>query len=222
MCSAGRRGRRSVRSARWVATALAVAVVSGCSLMSSKDPETSIRIDMVAVLPVREAPDRSVDADRPAMDSHAGRAVTAQIYGFLAEQTRYRFVPDLTVDAVVAGRRGGDQVELARSVAAELGADAVIFGTVYRFQDRVGPRYAASQPASVSFDLGLYLVATDDVVWRGQFDETQEALSSNLLNFWMFWRAGPHWFSSRELARLGVESLLERVPETVPVLPPEF
>lgn len=198
------------------------ALASGCSMMSSNDPENSIRIDMVAVLPIVEVPGRSDDPERPILDSHAGRAVTAQIYGFLAEQTLYRFVPDLTVDAVVGGRGRGDQVELARSVASEVGADAVIFGKVYRFQDRVGPRYAASQAASVSFDLGLYLVATDDVVWRGQFDETQVALSSNLLNFWMFWRAGPHWFSSRELARLGVESLLEQVPNTVPVLPPEF
>lgn len=199
--------------------AVALASLSGCSLLPKSAPEDSIRIDLVAVLPIHEAPGKGLEDDRPVLETHAGRAVTAQIYGVLAVQTLYRFVPDLTVDAIVEGLDRSDQVKLARQVAAEVGADAVLFGTVYRFQERVGTPYAASRPASVSFDLGLYLAQTDEVVWRGQFDKTQEALSSNLLNAWMFWRAGPHWFSVRELTRLGVERLLQEIPETVPVVP---
>jgi hypothetical protein len=202
--------------------ALTLAVVSGCSLLSTSEPEDSIRIDLVAVLPVREAPGKGLEDDRPVLETHAGRAVTAQIYRFLAEQTLYRFVPDLTIEAIVEYLDRSDQLEMAREVAAEVGADAVLFGTVYRFQERVGTPYAATRPASVSFDLGLYLVKTDEIVWRGQFDKTQEALSSNLLNAWMFWRAGPHWFSVRELTRLGVERLLQEIPETVPVVPADL
>lgn len=188
-------------------------------MFGGADPEGSVRIDLVAVMPIREAPGEPREGERPSLETHAGRAVTAQIYGILAEQTRYRFAPDLTVDDLVYAMEWRDPIEMARQVAAEIEADAVIFGTVYRFQERVGTRFAATRPASVSFDLGLYLVARDEVVWRGQFDETQEALSSNLLNAWMFWRAGPHWFSARELSRLGVESLLAEIPETVAVTP---
>ncbi len=214
-------GRKQRRRASWVVVLVAVFGVfaSGCATLWGGGAEDNARIDLIAVLPVREVPGRVGADDRPTLESHAGRAVTAQMYGFLAEQTRYRFVPDLTVDAIVARLDRGDIVDVARKVAAEVQADAVLFGKVYRFQERVGPRYAASRPASVSFDLGMYAVASDEVVWEGQFDETQEALSSNLMNVWMFWRAGPHWFSVRELSRLGVESLLEDLPETIEVTP---
>ena len=106
-----------------------------------------------------------------------------------------------------------DALAAARALARESGADGVLFGTVYRFQERIGPRYAASQPASVSFDLALYSVVADEVVWKGQFDETQQPLSSNLFNAWMFWRAGPYWFSVRELSGLGVEKLMKTLPK---------
>ncbi len=218
---AARLGSRQVRWASWVGVlaALTVGFSSGCATLLGGGAKENVRIDLIAVLPVREVLGRVGADERPTIESHAGRAVTAQVYGFLSEQTRYRFVPDLTVDAIVERLDRGDLVDVARKVAAEVQADAVLFGNVYRFQERVGPRYAASRPASVSFDLGLYVVAADKVVWEGTFDETQEALSSNLLNVWMFWRAGPHWFSVRELTRLGVVSLLEDLPDTVAVAP---
>lgn len=202
--------------ARAVATVLLVWVCgTGCSLFSRGDAETvGPKIDLIAVLPIREAPVQvRDDGGRPVMETHAGRAITGQIYGFLALQTRYRFVPDLTIEGLAWRIDRTDPIAAARVVADETGADAVLFGTVYRFQERVGTRFAAPQPASVSFDLALYSVAAGEVVWKGQFDETQEALTSNLLNAWMFWRAGPHWFSARELAGLGIEKLLATLPK---------
>jgi hypothetical protein len=184
--------------------------------LRSGGPEETQRIDLVAVIPIREVPGRAEARDKASgrriLEDHAGRAVTAQVYGYLAEQTRYRFVPDLSVDAFLEELDYRDPALAAPHVVDEFDADAALFGTVYRFQDRVGTRYAASQPASVSFELALYSRAAGEVVWRGQFDETQEALSSNFLNAWMFWRAGPHWFSARELAGLGVEKLLRGIP----------
>jgi hypothetical protein len=205
--------------AAWLALAVVAACAGGCGTVGwgtfgfGGGDGTERSIDLIAVAPIREAPPQLAEGERLVLETHAGRAITGQIYGFLAEQTRYRFVPDLSVDAAMARIRSRDQIETARELAVETGADAVLFGTVYRFQERVGPRYAASHPASVSFDLALYSVAAGEVVWKEQFDETQEALSTNLLNAWMFWRAGPHWFTVRELSGLGVEKLLETLPE---------
>jgi len=198
---------------RVLAVTAALAVAGGCSTFKlGCDDSPTAAVELIAVYPIREVPSaEDGTAERPILDTHAGRAVTAQIYGWLSEQVRYRFVPDLTVEEFVDEISAPDPVEAARQLARASGAGAVLFGAVYRFQDRVGTRYAASQPASVSFDLALYTTAADAVVWTGQFDRTQRALSSNFLDIWMFWRAGPHWFSSRELARLGVEKLLAEI-----------
>ncbi len=215
---------------RAIAILVAGAIITGCGqyvktpgwLVPGGDDKPQI-VDLVAVMPIREVPGRAeakIDGRR-VLDEGAGRAVTAQVYGRLTEQTRYRFVPDLSVDAYLEGRDYRDPESVAPDVAEEFGADAVLFGTVYRFQDRVGTRFAASEPASVSFELALYLVATKGVVWRGEFDETQQALSTNFFDAWMFWRAGPHWLSSRELAGLGVEKLLESIPRGEALLPIE-
>jgi len=203
----------------WLVFAVFAACCGGCGTTSWDPrhwggPDTTVpRVDLIAVSPIREAPPQLEKGERPVLETHAGRAITGQIYGFLAGQTRYRFVPDLTVEATVARIATGDAIEAAKALAAETGADSVLFGTVYRFQERVGTRFAATQPASVSFDLALYSVPAGEVIWKGQFDETQEALSSNLLNAWMFWRAGPQWFSVRDLAGLGVERLLRTLPK---------
>ena len=182
--------------------------VSACSLLPGGKADSSIRaVQTIAVLPLRESPRGELPDGGSVLDAHAGKALTAQIYGLLAEQTRFRFVPDLSMESYLADVPSRD-IEGARALAQAAQADGVLFGTVYRFRDRVGPRYAASTPASVSFDLALYSAVADEVVWRGAFDETQQPLSENVLKAWMFWRGGPHWLTSRELARLGLERLL--------------
>jgi hypothetical protein len=175
---------------------------------------------LLAVLPVEPAPAPATGTGPPpAQPSAEGAlAVTAQIYRVLAAQTEFRFVPDLTVADIVetpAVRRANGLIDRAVSVGKEVGADGVIVGQLYRYQRRVGTEYGASQPASVWFELQLVAVSSGDVVWHGEFDHTQEPLSSNLLNWWMFWRAGPRWLSAGELAGLGVDELLPKMTASV-------
>jgi hypothetical protein len=196
---------------------LGLALLFGCS---ARQPQADLpAIDLLAVLPIERAAAASADGEGDqALPENAGLAVTAQIYRFLAQRPDFRFVADLAVqDAARSATVSGAADLTARAVALgkEVSADAVIFGTVSRFRERVGTELGATGPASVSFDLGLVDVASGKVLWQGRFSKTQEPLSSNLFNFWMFWRAGPHWFSARELAGLGVEDLLEEMTETV-------
>ena len=133
----------------------------------------------------------------------------------LADQTEFRFVPDLTVadtvdDAGACAAPAACPSAPWRS-ARQVGADGVIFGRVFRFQKRVGTavRRQPSRPRCRSSS-AWSRSSTGEVVWQGEFDETQEPLTSNLLNWWMFWSAGPRWFSAGELAGLGVEQLFGR------------
>jgi DNA-binding IclR family transcriptional regulator len=118
-------------------------------------------------------------------------------------------VPDLTVTQALAHMKGeGDLASRAQALGKEVGADAVLFGTVSRYVERVGGEYGAQHPAAVAFTLQLVSVASGKILWSGSFDRTQQALATNLFNWWQFWRAGPRWFTAQEFTRLGVERVL--------------
>ncbi|MCX8071189.1 MAG: penicillin-binding protein activator LpoB [Candidatus Binatia bacterium] len=162
-------------------------------------------VELIAVLPLERA-----EADHVRLPEGAEQTVTAQIYAVLAENPRFRFVPDL---AVIEALRKVDRKlpveQRAVALGRAVGADAVLYGTVERFVEREGGPYGAKKPASVSFGLALVSVKSGQVLWQSRFDQTQQPLTANLFNWWMFWRAGPRWFSAEELARLGAERLLD-------------
>lgn len=140
----------------------------------------------------------------------AERVVTAQVYEVLSASPRWRFVPDLTVRPALNGLKSdGDLASRARALGKAVNADAVLCGTVSRYIERVGTEYGAKQPAAVGITLQLVSAQSGDVLWKNSFDQRQQALSSNLFNWWQFWRGGPRWFSAQEFAHLGVEHLLD-------------
>jgi len=190
---------------------LGLVAIAGCSLLQ-RSPPIDERINLIAVMPIEreEAVDAPTVQERPRLKAGAQRVVTAQVYSVLASSSKWRFVPDLTVTQALAkiDSKGGLESR-ARDLGKVVGADAVLYGTVSRYKDRVGGEYGASEPASVSFTLSLVSVATGKVLWTRSFDETQQSLSSNLFNWWQFWRGGPRWFTAEQFTHLGVERLLD-------------
>lgn len=185
------------------AVLLAQVAGGGCALRRGGKAER--RIALLAVLPLEPAPEAT------SVSREQARAVTAQIYGVLAQRPELRFVPDLTVEQALRDpevESAAGLVPRAAALGRKVGADAVLFGTVSRFRERVGGSLGAKSPASVAFELRLLDMASGEVIWRGEFDRTQQPLSANLLNFWMFWRGGARWWTASELSRLGVEELL--------------
>jgi hypothetical protein len=159
---------------------------------------------------------RGEESPTPLLAPDAEAVVTAQIYGVMANDARWRLVPDL--DVAEAMRRistAGTLASRAQALGKETRADAVLTGRVSRFQERVGTQFGSRHPASVAFQLELVQSADGEVLWSGAFDQTQQPLSSNLFDFWMFWREGPRWFTAAELARLGVERLVEDMARAV-------
>ncbi len=185
------------------------------------EPEEALeRTHLIAVLPIEPAPPppQKGASGGPAPAADAGVSVTAQVYRMLAEQTDFRVVPDLTVEDEMTTpevRAATDLLGRAVALGKQVGADAVIFGRVFRFQKRVGTDYGVTQPASVWFELAVVDVASGDTIWRDEFDQTQQPLSSNLLNWWMFWRSGPRWMSAGELAGVGVERMFGHITAAI-------
>ena len=199
-----------------LAASLAVAFVA-CGLIRKRDNEPVPEVKLVAVLPLDrdEGTESTLSGEKTArmpLPTDAEKVVTAQVYGVLAESPRWRFVPDLTVEQKLSGIAGtGSTEERARKLAEVLHAEGAFYGTVSRFREREGSEYGSRQPASVAFRLALYSTESGRTVWHGEFDQTQEPLTSNLLNWWQFWRAGPRWFTAAELSRLGVEKLVSEL-----------
>jgi hypothetical protein len=197
---------------------LACVLMSGCSLFRPKPPIDEV-VSQVAVLPfTRGGPvDGGQATGLDAVPAAASRVVTAQVYDVLAGAPVWRFVPDLTVaQALTTLDTRAPVATQAAALGKAVGATAVLCGTVTRYRQREGSAYGVTRPASVAFDMQLVSVASGKVLWTGRFDETQEPLASNLLDWWQFWEVGPRWMTAEELTHLGVERLLDDLDDIIP------
>ncbi len=100
----------------------------------------------------------------------------------------------------------------AIQLGKELGVDFIFVGYLFRFEERIGSRIGADKPASVSFDVHLLRVKDGKRVWDGKFDETQQALSENLLKIGSFVRRKASWLTAEELSSVGMDEMLKRLP----------
>ncbi len=106
---------------------------------------------------------------------------------------------------------GISAIDMLKKAGKSFSADAVLFGYIYRWRERVGTEYGIETPASVAFDLSLLSTDNGSVLWRGIFNKTQVSLSENLLDFSTFIKSKGKWLTSRELAQIGLERLIKEL-----------
>jgi hypothetical protein len=94
----------------------------------------------------------------------------------------------------------------------KLEANFIFIGYVFRFEERIGSPLGVERPASVSFDLHLFRLRDEKMVWLGKFDETQRPLSENLLKMGSFIRRKGSWLTAAELASVGMDEMLGKLP----------
>jgi len=94
----------------------------------------------------------------------------------------------------------------------KLEADFIFIGYVFRFEERMGSSLGVERPASVSFDLHLFRLSDEKMVWMGKFDETQRPLSENLFKIGSFIRRKGSWLTAAELASVGMDEMLGKLP----------
>jgi len=118
-------------------------------------------------------------------------------------------------DAFLKADKGQFELRPLRSaiqLGRELNADFIFIGYLFRFEERIGSRIGVDKPASVGFDVHLLRVKDGKRVWDGKFDETQQALSANLLKIGSFVRRGAAWLKAEELSSVGMDEMLKRLP----------
>jgi len=144
--------------------------------------------------------------------------MTEQLVKLLMSEKVFRFVfPDQADEMLThlqADKNGVVRMtELVETTGGTNGVDAILMGYIFYFRERVGTSYSVESPASVSFSLFLVRVKDGQLVWRGIFEETQQALSENILKIGAFIKRKARWITARELAAEGLENLISTFPE---------
>ncbi len=134
----------------------------------------------------------------------------------LKDRSGFSYTSPLTTGRILGRVRRSDLKDFVRrdflKVGREVGADAVLVGFVYRWQERVGAGYGVNSPASVGFDALLLRTTDGSILWSGRFEQTQQALSENLLQIDLYAAQGVRWVTARELADFGLNRMISSFP----------
>ena len=101
--------------------------------------------------------------------------------------------------------------EVAVKVGKDLGAQAVIVGTIFAYTEREGGELGVSSPASVAFGVDLVNTATGEKIWENYFAETQKPLFENVAEVGKFFKRKGRWVSVDELAKEGVIEIVDNL-----------
>ncbi len=144
--------------------------------------------------------------------------LTEWLFNGLKDREGFQFIPPSQAEGVVSGLMlnntfARSEKDMIIETGRKLDADAVIYGYVYRYTERVGTKYSVESPASVAFDIHLIHVVDGRLLWNGHFDETQQPLSENLLKLGSFIKRKGQWISAHEMATTGIEDILKTFPK---------
>jgi hypothetical protein len=152
-----------------------------------------------------------------AIEGDPTEILTRMAWDLLTEQEKeYEFISPGQVEGVyqsfLAKKITADPLPMIRAIGQALQADGVLFGEVFRYEERRGTAYAADRPASVTLDLHLLRVSDGTLVWKAQWSETQQALSENLFQLGEVARRGLRWMTAEQLARNGLKNMIKDFP----------
>jgi hypothetical protein len=99
-----------------------------------------------------------------------------------------------------------------KKVGAELQADVIAVGYIYRYTERVGYDFSAERPASVAFEIHLLNVKDGSTIWHGVFDKTQKSLMENVYQAPSFFKGGGKWLTASQLAKQGIDEIFKTFP----------
>ena len=142
--------------------------------------------------------------------------MTAKLYEGVQKKGGYELVSPRQAKGVYSSLMSSDadrsQFEVFQKMGQAFSADALLVGNLYRWRERVGSDRGVDVPASVAFEISLIRPEDGAVLWRERFDKTQKSLSENLLEWNTFVRGRGRWMTAEELAELGLEDMLSRMP----------
>lgn len=206
---------------------LIIPPLTGCGMFGSgsKDIRPLPDIRHIAILPVDRASARAGGTERPTCNisdsvidtniipPEPAEMLTGMLFDQYRGDPRFLIVPEGKcmgfLNNFLASNVSQSQVSIIRSFGKQLEVDAVLYGKIYRYKERIGNNYSVKRPASVGFDLNLIRTRDGALLWRYNFDKTQQALTDNLFDIGFYHSQGMRWLTADELARYGMEKALK-------------
>ncbi len=214
----------------WVLSLLGLLCACQSPVYVSEAPSEQVKFKKILVLPFNDVTMMSGNAE-DARCPVCGRVfiageVTAGAANFLTDHTISQLEHHTDYQLAVEPGKTGSLTALRSAVQTtattqkalvdkgrEYDADVVLVGFVYRFKERVGKGYGVETPASVAFEMHLIRVADGRTIWSANFAETQKSLGDDLFQLGSFLNRGGRWLTAEELARSGLEKILEKFPQ---------
>jgi len=145
-------------------------------------------------------------------------AMSASLFNCLEKNQKYALVPPGQAKGVYSTILSQNITigikDMLQNIGKSFSSDAVLFGYIYRWTERVGTAYGIESPASVAFDLHLVSTDTGSILWKDSFKKTQLALSENLLDLSTFIKSRGKWLTAKELAHIGLESMIKCIGDS--------
>ncbi|HEY6395441.1 MAG TPA: hypothetical protein VIX12_08500 [Candidatus Binataceae bacterium] len=174
----------------------------------------TVQVDRIAVMPLAENPPQGGEP----LAEGASEAVTAELYSQVSLAGGWDIIPqDDVMQAMqkLPPTTAANLDENALKLGKDVSADAVLYGTVERYKERVGLDYAAASPASVTFDLRFADMKTQQVIWTAKFAKSQKALSQNVLDLANFVQNTGRWVRAHEIALEGVKEAVSNLHDNL-------
>jgi len=167
----------------------------------------TVRVREIAVMPPLDAPAPGSTVAEGASDS-----LTAELQAKMALEAGWQIVPESDVADAMQRMPPTSNADLKQN-AIDLGhkvlADAVLYGKIETYKERVGSDYAAASPASVAFTLHLVDIKSGQVIWSARFSKSQKALTENVFDVVAFVQNSGRWVRAHEIAAEGVDQAVE-------------
>lgn len=154
--------------------------------------------------------------DTPVVDQNILGELDLQFAQVLAEHSQNEFTP--AQRAFVCAKQLGDQFKAPQAALRRWSAlgrcmnvDLLIVPQLLEWRERDGGEYGVTTPAKVVMDIYVLDVNAESLISRSRYDETQSALTSNLLDTGKFLKRGGKWVQARDLAQEGMEKAVKEL-----------
>jgi len=203
-------------------------LLSGCSFgpgniqtQHSSDIETR-KIRRIVIIPPTSGADRkaripftSSPSDGKPSQRDAADLLAHQIYSAMIAQPGWQIVSEQEVEEVGQTLGSLSDAERLRRIGELVYADAAITARLQRYRERIGNEAGVKSPASVAFVIDLVDLRRGDIVWSGRFDETQKALSENILGIGEIGQRGIRWLTAEQLMADGVKKAVNQLHQAL-------
>ena len=142
------------------------------------------------------------------VDSDSSDFMTESLITLAKESEKFGIIETASIRYVdVSGNELNFLIERGKAS----GADIVLAGYIYRFEDRIGADYAAASPASVIFNIYIVDVKAEKILKSRSFSETQKPLSDNLFGISKFLKRAGKWITAKDMAYDGLNNILKEL-----------